>query len=317
MNLVLANIDYERHTSDEGLQLQAGLEHAGWTLAGSGYGDGCKDVPELLERHRPRMVLVHDKRDWDTASKIAFRDDIAFTGLSALRDREQIFRAVVVKDAAGWQDYHRRFCEETGADAVVVYYHPSSVVRVAPWIEPYALIRTWHSVGAQLLDSIPFGSGRAGVLVSGARGRCYPVREVAFRAAGRLGWQTLAHPGYSNAGTHTPEYLRRLFAFRVHVATASSYGFALRKIIESVACGCTPVTDLPEYDRLPAIDGALVRMRPGASEEELVSAVRQAEREWHPAERLEWARRARDWYDWREMGTRLAAAIEEASACRA
>jgi hypothetical protein len=33
--LVLANIDYRRHMTDEGEQLQAGLEAAGWILAGA------------------------------------------------------------------------------------------------------------------------------------------------------------------------------------------------------------------------------------------------------------------------------------------
>jgi hypothetical protein len=58
-----------------------------------------------------------------------------------------------------------------------------------------------------------------------------------------------------------------------HVATASSYHFALRKIIESVACGCTPVTNLPAYDVLPEIDPVLVRIDDDATEAQIGEAI--------------------------------------------
>ena len=70
----------------------------------------------------------------------------------------------------------------------------------------------------------------------------------------------LEHPGYGNPGSQVETYVKALREYRVHLATASKYGFALRKIIESVAIGCTPVTNLPTYDVLPEIDGALKRI---------------------------------------------------------
>jgi hypothetical protein len=96
-------------------------------------------------------------------------------------------------------------------------------------------------------------------MVSGAASNAYPLRQRVIRDALDLGVDVLRHPGYGNQGPRTPEYMRHLAGYKVHVATASMYGFALRKIIESVAMGCTVVTDLPAYDVLPEIDGALVQ----------------------------------------------------------
>lgn len=154
---------------------------------------------------------------------------------------------------------------------------------------------------------------RKRAVVSGALGNCYPVRRIAFKHAATIGCDTVRHPGYGNRGICTPGYLEMLAGYKVHIATASSYAFALRKLIESVACGCTPVTDLPAYDVLPEIDGALVRISPYADAKELCEAVARAEREWRLEERLEYARKAREWYDWRAMGLRTSEAIRLAT----
>lgn len=324
MKLMLANPDYggiggisAGHTSDEGHQLQLALEHAGWTLAGAGYGDGCRDVPELLRCHQPRAVVVADKRDWSPDCDGAFRKDIGFEQLGALRSVTGVFRACVLKDAGSMKDYHRAFFAESAADAAIVYYHPPTVRALNPWLEATKIVRTYHSVDRETCDSIPFGTERRRAVVTGATSPVYPIRQMLMIAAsrnGHLGIDAVGHPGYHNGGHHTPRYLRMLAGYRVHVATASVYGFALRKIVESVAMGCTPVTNLPSHDELPEIDGALVRVNPQASLGEVLDAVEQADKSWDPVERRAWAEKARVWYDWRAAGIRLDADLAKAAA---
>jgi hypothetical protein len=129
--VLLANVDYRRHMTTEGDEFQEGLRSAGWTLCGVGY-DGLTDVPGILDRYQPDRVVVHDKRDWDPASAIAFRKDLGFTRLSALR-QSSAFKAVVVKDAASSLPYQKAFYDEVGADAAIVYYHEQSVTTHGMW----------------------------------------------------------------------------------------------------------------------------------------------------------------------------------------
>jgi len=319
--LILANRDYGpagdgwgAHTSTEGMELQLGLAHAGWTLAGAGYGDACRDVPTLLDRHRPEIVMISDPRDWDPASHGAFRKDIGFERVEALRNRPDIFRAVVVKDAGSVREYQREFFSRVGADAAVVYYHLAVVRELNPWLESAALVRTYHTVEPQHCVRVDPARPRKRAVVTGAVSKVYPLREAVVKAARRIGVDVARHPGYQNRGAHTPAYLQLLAGYRVHVATASVYGFALRKIIESVAVGATPVTNLPASDVLPEIDGALVRVSPAASVEDVAAAVAAADRAWDPEERAAWATKARARYDWRVEGRRLSAALAEAAA---
>lgn len=306
--LVLANIDYRRHMTDEGEQLQLGLEAAGWTLVGVGYGGGCRDVPQLLERYRPEMVLVSDKRDWDPVNSGSFRKDIGFTNLSELSKHPEVFKMCVVKDAGGMHDYHRRFCEEISADAIVTYYHDLSVLPLNRWMLDYPTIRTYHTIDATLNLHLPHDRKRA--VVSGAIGDVYPLRRTVALNRQQLGVDLMGHPGYSNKGCVTPGYLKALAGYRVHVATASKFGFALRKIIESVAVCATPVTNLPVHDCLPGIDKALVRINDNASLREIRDAIDYADRGWDIHERATFAAIAKDLYDYRAMGVRLSAAIE-------
>ena len=118
----------------------------------------------------------------------------------------------------------------------------------------------------------------------------------------------LPHPGYHNRGCRTPDYLNTLRYYRVSIATASAYGFALRKIVEGVAMGCTVLTNLPAYDRLPEIDGALVRVR-GNGMVDWHEAIDEAEECWHLYGRQSWAAKALEHYDYRAVGERLDAAI--------
>jgi hypothetical protein len=142
-----------------------------------------------------------------------------------------------------------------------------------------------------------------------------------IRDAVMCGVDVMRHPGYGNTGTRTPEYLKTIAGYKVHVATASMYGFALRKIIESVAVGCAVVTDLPDFDVLPEIDGAIIRVRPTANSIEMRDVIRSAVALWNLDERLAWAEKARRFYDYEAIGCylslELARAAERKRSCTA
>jgi len=259
-------------------------------------------------------VLVADRRDWDPASPGSFRKDIGFTDLSELARHVEIFKLCVVKDAGGMQDYHRRFCEDIGADAIVTYYHDQSVRPLNPWMFRYETIRTYHSVDATL--EIEWPPQRKSAAVSGAISDAYPLRRAVALNRKTVRVDVINHPGYSNRGCVTPKYLNYLSQYRVHVATASRFGFALRKIIESVMMGTIPVTNLPAYDELPMIDGALVRISNNATLNEIQAAIEYADRAWNIEERANYAALARAFYDFRATGKALDAAIAAAAAAR-
>jgi hypothetical protein len=80
--------------------------------------------------------------------------------------------------------------------------------------------------------------------------------------------------------------------------------------------GCTPITDLPEYDILPEIDGALVRVASTTKLAEFQRVVRAARKQWDFEERLQWAEIARKWYDWKITGERLESACSKLSGQR-
>lgn len=310
MNLVLANIDLKRHMTDEGEQLQAGLELAGWTLAGHGYGDGCKDVRELLRRHNPRIVLVTPREDWDRTQHGCFDPAVSFENISALAGHGG-FVAAVVKDSP--KDIQRIGCEEIAADAIVHYYHEQAVTALSPWMNDYRMVRTYHSVDADYCRTLDLTRARVRGVVSGAHNDVYPTRRMAIVNAGELRIRYHKHPGYGNRGSVTRDYLNTLADYKVHVATASKFGFALRKIIESVAVGCTPVTDLPAWDVLPEIDGALVRIPQGATLAELKAAIDHAEQSWDLQRTLDYARKCLAHYDFRATTLRLSESLVKKS----
>ncbi len=311
MKIVLGNIDYESHMTSEGNELQQGLKFAEWKLIGPGYWQGDHaDVKTILETYKPETVFVSDKRDWDENNGGCFRKGLTYRNLEALAE-SSAFKVVVVKDAGGMVDYHRHFCEQVKANAVVNYYHPLSVVGPSPFLRDYELIRTYHSVDSEYIQTLNFNPlTRKRAVVSGAVSSCYPLRERVFTHAGLLDCETIRHPGYGNRGAMTPSYLQRLSQYKVHIATASSYGFALRKIIESVAIGATPITDLPRYDDLPGIDGALLRIGQDSTVAQIKEAIDFAEANWNPDERREYQQIALKFYDWKYIGLRLSAQIE-------
>lgn len=313
--LVLANATYATHMTDEGLQLQSGLELQGWKLSGHRYDDGCTDVRELLKRHTPDHVFVQDKRDWDPESGCpGATQDTKFRYLRSLQESSARV-SVVVKDAGPeGARYHKAFVEQAGADAVVIYYHPLSVLRYLPWLSTYKLVRTFHSVNLKDIPEFAPREKRRSLCGSGAIGSLtsdvYPLRSRVAPRAEEFGMVWLKHPGYINdKGPDTPRYLSFLNQFKVSFATSSAYGFSLRKIIESVACGCTVVTDLPAYDQLPEIDRAVIRVKPTISNTDLKIVLSEAVATWEEEGRRKWAKKAQDYYNYQESGRRLSKAL--------
>lgn len=311
MNLLLANIDYKKHTSTEGEELQAGLAQHGWLLAGHGYGDNCKHIPTLIDRHKPRIVLSHDQCDWHSDYPGCFDPVVSFTGIECLAQRDDIFKAVIVKDASTMLDDPKRtLALKIKANATVLYYHERSAFNLAPWLLKYKRVRTYHSIDRDICESVVSnGQLRDRAIITGAMGGCYPIRQLVADNAALVGVHHQKHPGYGNIGSQSNGYLSTLSNFKVHVATASQYGFSLRKIIESVAVGCTPVTNLPLYDQLPEIDEALVRIPKDPSLGEIKEAIDRAEAEWTLDRAMHFAQKAWNFYDWRVRGAALSEGI--------
>lgn len=307
--VMLANRDYETHMTDEGHQLQLGLQQAGWHLSGKGF-DGLTDCREIIDKLKPEVVIVHDKRDWEP-NKWAFRNDIGFENISALVDSVPV-RLGVVKDAGSMVEYHRYFIHEIKATAILTYYHKDAVEAQAPWMASYPHVRTYHSVDADYIRArcLDPDKERKRGLVSGALSNIYPLRMMATKMCRNLGIDSIWHPGYNNDGTRTNDYLVKLSKYKVHIATSSRFHFSLRKIIESVAVGCIPITNLPAYDRLPAIDGALVRVPDDIHWHDLREVIDRAEASWDWNERMMWAEKCLGYYDYLQMGCRLDIGIE-------
>ncbi len=298
--IMLALHDYRNHMTDEGWQLQEGLRLAGVTLCGKGY-DGLLSVPAILDRYGPDLVIIADPRDWTASMGGAFDKSAEFTGLEALRD---VPTAVVFKDAASSPAFQRAFHERINADALICYYHPQSVCACAPWVKPDRIVRTYHSIDA---DAIPeFNADRKGAIVSGARNaHVYPLRELVIRNAAAWGVDVLPHPGYGNHGCHTQAFYKTLNRYKVCIATASRYGFALRKIIEGVACGCVVVTDLPPHDGLGFAERGLVRV-----EVRIEEAIAAACDRWTSQAAWSAAEEVKGFYDFRAVGRRLYSELE-------
>lgn len=317
MNIVLANASYRSHSTDEGDQLQSGLANAGWRLCGPYYDDFNGSVKDIVEAYDPKIVFVQDFRDWDKGSKGSFgRADLHFHDIDYLRRRPEIIKVCVVKDAGTATDYQREMCDRVGANIVVHYYHQDSILPLSPWLRLYKLVRTYHTVDSSFVRSIEWPAERGVAVVTGACSqKVYPLRHYLFHNAAALGIVAHKHPGYGNRKCWTPEYLEMLATYRVHLATCSAYKFSLRKLMESVAMGCIPVTNLPIYDCLPEIDGAMVRIDdrlPG--EYNFKRMIRRLAMDWDERKARHWQERCLAYYDYRAAGKRLSSDIERAAA---
>lgn len=300
------------HMSNEGWQLFEGLEYNGYTLFGHNIHDSITNIRHAVLKSNPGIVLMQDKREWDaTGRRRDFRDPNArFTHVDYLKQRPDIFKLTILKDAHQQPEYHCQSAQEIDCNAWVIYYHPAIVKHLAPYVRSEHLIRTYHSIDPQSVP--PFNPDRQNLaLISGAIGKYYPLRTTLAR---KLRWipslRHLKHPGYHRNGTNTPTYLEHLRQYKVSICTSSVFGYSLRKLVESIASGCIVITDLPVDDVMPVFDETLVRISPHNSLAEIRDLIHDCYRKWEPEKQKHYAEETIKFYDYRETTCRLADDIE-------
>lgn len=309
-HLALAVESMRRHMTDEGWQIMDALNHSGYKLCGYNLTNNETHVPTLLKEFNPSVVVLQDKREWDVKSN-CFREQRAlFTGVEALAQDPSIFKLTILKDSHSGPSFHEKSADEIGCHAWIIYYHPRIVAHLAPYVRPQHLIRTYHTLDSSLVP--PFSPDRSKALFSGAVSSAYPERMEFVRHIDRLqNIDYLKHPGYHRNGTHTPDFLKRLSQYKVSICTTSKYGYALRKIIESVACGCRVITDLPSDDVLPGIDDCLIRIPHCPGLKIWRNTINQALASYDPEYQSHYAAIAQARYDFRNEGLRLADSIDD------
>jgi len=307
--IFLAVESMKRHTADAGWQLTTGLDEAGYTLCGSDLTIDEQDVPTILGLTNPSIVIIQDKREWEgKTARQRGNEKLKFYRVEALKQRDDLFKLTVLKDAQQNPVYHKNSAEEMGVHGWITYYHEDIVKRIAPYIRKEHLVRTSHS-----LDPIhvpKFRTERRDCVVTGAVSRVYPLRNKIIKNHGQLGINYFRHPGYHAKGCMTPQFLMMLSKYKVSVCTSSMYGYALRKLIESSACGCVVVTDLPVDDRLPFIEDNLVRVSPNISLDDLKELLRSLCENYDIGKQKKISEDVKIYYDWRNVGKRLANDIE-------
>jgi hypothetical protein len=306
----LAVEDMKRHMTDEGWQLFSGLQYNGYQLAGYNLTYNCTNVCKVVEQLKPTTVVLQDRREWDVEPR-NFREKRArFTEVDTLRYRPEIFKLTVVKDAQHNPWYHRESAESIGCHAWIIYYHPSIVCTLAPYVRRRHTVRTYHSVDADICPYLSFDR-RKGCLLSGAVSNAYPLRHRLITGIkGLYNTEYLKHPGYHNKGSHTPAFLHTLSKYKVAICTASRYGYALRKLMEATACGCRVITDLPTDEVLPEIDDNLIRVDPDSTVNQVNDAIQYAIQSYEPDRQAYFAGKARTYYDYRAVGMRLTKDIQ-------
>lgn len=299
------------HTTDEGYQLALALRAGGYELWGHGFNKSS-DV-SLGVSYNPSVVVMQDKREWmGRTAGPGFDFKEKFTYISELKGWDHIFRGTVLKDAHSDHDLHIEAANEIGCHFWIVYYHPDVVAAQAPYARKEHMVRTYHSVDRNIVPEFTTVRSRAGVL-SGALSRAYPLRT---RLA--LEWQNgrlknidhVHHPNYGRNHCCTPDYLRMLSTYRVAICTSSRFGYAVRKIIEATACGCTVITDLPADEIMPEIDGNCVRIDSDMTPSRVDALVGDLATGWNPIQQEIWADRAKRYYDYRVLGKKLGEDIE-------
>lgn len=310
-NIALATEWMRTSTTDEGWQIMESLQSQGYILAGANLLYGTH-VPSIVDELQPQIVLVQDKREWHKRdSKKDFRPDgIEFIRTEYLKNRPEIFKLTILKDAQHETEYHRNAADEIDCHAWIVYYHPTIIKFLAPYVRTEHLIRTYHSLDKNLIPQFDlYERGRC--LLSGAISDAYPLRKQLMTALSILPeTDYLKHPGYKLNDWIVPKYLDLLSHYKVAICTASRYGYALRKIIEATACGCRVITDLPVDEVLPEIDGNLIRVHPQTPIRFFPEIIQKAIKNYNPSTQQDYAERAQLQYDWRESGRRLAKDID-------
>jgi hypothetical protein len=312
-NLAFMVASMQRHMTDEGYQIALALKEGGYWLCGEGFNGGSGDVLLTTSQTVPRTVVLQDKREWiGSTAGPGFDQKERFTNVEALRERDDIFKLTVLKDAHADQVLHYNAAQEIGCHAWITYYHPDLVEAHCPAVRKQHLVRTYHSIDADIVPDMLKNPRAAGV-ISGAVSMAYPLRSRLMLEAkeGRMSnVEWYRHPGYGRNHCHTGEYLNMLSGYRVAICTSSRFGYAVRKIIEATACGCIVVTDLPKDEVLPEIDGNLVRIDPDISPQRVDWIVKELALGWTLVCQDMWAERAKRFYDYRALGKKLAADIE-------
>jgi hypothetical protein len=309
--VMLAVETFRRHMTDEGWQIQLGLQEAGYELWGRYLPNDCQDAGEVVCRRAPHTVVVQDKREWDPVKDGCFDKTVGFSRIEYIASRPDLFRLTIFKDSHQDAAYHQQAHLEMGAHAWIVYYHPAIVHHLAGWLRPEHLIRTYHSLDPAQVPTYR-AEPRQGCLLSGAMGMpYYPFREAIFRNLHLLPQTTyLPHPGYGAFGTQTPRYLETLSQYKVAICTTSVFKYALRKLIEATACGCVVLTDLPAGEVMPEIDENLVRVPAESTPQQLADVIYGCIEGYDPDRQADFARRAVEYYDYRRLYTELAEKIE-------
>lgn len=310
VGIVLGVESMRRHTTDEGWQIQAAFESSGYTLCGYNLPVNETDVYKIVNDTEPGVVLLQDKREWDVIDGDFREPQAKFQNVDYLRVRDDIFKLTILKDSHRKPSYHKASAAEIDCHAWIVYYHPRIVKHLAPYVREEHLIRTYHTLDKAIVPK--FSPNRDGVFLSGAVSPVYPLRQYLIANRHSL-FRTdyLKHPGYDRVGCYTPEYLQTLSHYKIAICTASMYGYALRKIIEATACGCVVVTDLPQDEVIPEIDGNLVRIHPSTTVEDLNPLLEETCNSYDPELQSEYATKAINRFDFRTEGSILARKVEE------
>jgi hypothetical protein len=280
---------------------------------GHNIGRSETDTLRILAGYQPGTLVVQDKREWECRTAGGRGgSEYAFRNVQCLKEYTDVFKLTVLKDAHQQPAYHRGSAEEMGVHAWVVYYDPAIMKHLAPYIREKHCIRTHHCVDPERVPA--FSSRRSGCILSGAISKVYPLRERLLRGirSGRISGVYHRHPGYGRGVCATNDYLQMLSRFRVAFCTTSTYGYAVRKIIEAMACGCLVVTDLPKDDVLPKIDEFLVRVSSEISTKDLGDLSRDLCNLWNPERQRESSERTKRFYSYKAVGLLLAQDIEKA-----
>lgn len=307
--LVLGVASMREHMTDEGWQITHGLSLNGYKHCGYLLDENKTDVNELISKHNPETVVIQDVREWDYQSG-DFRDKNAmFTNVDSMRARDDIFRLTILKDSHQRPGYHSDNCRMMGIHAWIVYYNEQIVKHLATYVRPQHLIRTTHSIDKNIVPA--FSEQRdSGCLFSGAVSRAYPLRQSIIHHRHRLPIFVQPHPGYHRDGCVVPSFMSLLNKFKVSICTSSMYGYTLRKLIESTACGCRVITDLPWDEILPVVEENLIRINPTDNHRTIKRTINDAIGSYSYDKQRELAKRAIEHYDYRVVCAKLAEDIQ-------
>lgn len=307
----LAVEDMRRHMTNEGFELFHGLGLNGYELCGHNLTLNETNIPTIIDKLNPGVIILQDKREWDVKPGNFREPKARFTGVTELKSKTGIFKVTVLKDAHQHPRYHAESADEIGCHAWITYYNTQIVKRLAPYVRPEHILRTYHTVDTKQIPEYK-ADDRDGCLLSGAVSGAYPLRQRLFKDARRLPrTDVLKHPGYHNKGSATPMFLRLLSGYKVAICTCSIYGYALRKIFEATACGCVVITNLPQDEYLPDIDNNLVRVPSDISIDDMAKIILTQIREYDPQRQRHYAELAKVRYDFRFETSLLAMQIEE------